>query len=333
MNRMNRVRVHLMLLMVAALAAGCADGSTLPTGVPWPVVSVTVAPASISLAVGGSSTVAAEPRDQAGAAVAGAPVVWSSSDTTVATVSPAGVVNARRAGVATIRATSVGRSGTVAVTVTAVPVERPVAAVVTDVATLDLGVFDTRTIVARALDAGGVPVVRPFAWRTSDAAVATVDSTGQVIATGAGTALLTVTSDGREAGVRVTVTGQGWRLTRAGAVALPAPLYTATTSVGGVTRVDTTWVTGGTLRMRGERYELRLQARTATNGGAPVTVTFGSAGVVAYDVFSGAPMFHESDTWFDREPRFRSRVLEDGRIELAWNVAPNAPVVPLVFAR
>lgn len=334
MIRMNRVSSLPVLPFLVALLAGCADDSGGATTAPRVVTSVVVAPTVLSLAAGTSSTIAAVARDQEGVAMPGAPVSWSSSDTSVATVSAGGVVSARRPGAAMVSATAGGRSGAVAVTVIGSPTDPTVAVVATDAVSLDLGVGDTRTIVARALDASGAPLIRPFAWRTSDAAVATVDAAGRVLATGAGTAIVTVTAEGREAAVRVTVTGQAWKLTRVADRSLPAPLYgTSTTAPGGATRVDTTWVTGGTLRMRGERYELRLQGWTITNGGAPVAVTFGSDGVVAYDVFDGTTMFHESDTWWDREPRFRGRTLEDGRLELGWNVAPNAPVVPLVFAR
>lgn len=334
MLRTNRLPSYAALPFVVALLASCADAPTGAVSIPRTVASVDVAPADLSLQVGASAALGAVPRDGRGTPVQGFTITWVSSDSAVATVSSGGLVSARGAGTATIRASAAGKSGSVAVTVSAPPVvDREVARIETDSAELALGVGESRTIVARALDQNGEPLTRTFVWSTSNGAVATVDPAGKVVATGAGTALITVSSEGRQASLLVTVTGQQWRLTRAGDAPLPATLFTTKMMVDGVVREAVVQVTGGTLRMRDGRYELRLHGWAIADGAAPVATTLSSDGVIAYDLFSGGPMLHEGDEWFDREPRFRGRFLPEGRMEIGWNPAPNAPLVALVFAQ
>jgi alpha-tubulin suppressor-like RCC1 family protein len=89
-----------------------------------PVTTVAVTAATDSLGQGQSVTLSAALQDSTAASVAGCyPVTWASSDTTVATVSSAGVVTAVRGGTATISATSGGKTGsaTVVVTITGLP--------------------------------------------------------------------------------------------------------------------------------------------------------------------------------------------------------------------
>jgi uncharacterized protein YjdB len=85
------------------------------------VVSVTVAPASASVRVGGTVSLTATLKDASGNVLTGRTVTWTTSATAVATVSTAGVVTGVAVGSATITATSGGVSGTAAVTVTATP--------------------------------------------------------------------------------------------------------------------------------------------------------------------------------------------------------------------
>jgi uncharacterized protein YjdB len=90
---------------------------------PAPVATVTVAPATASLVAGQTVQLAATLRDGAGNVLTGRTISWSSATPGVALVSSSGVVTAMAAGgPVTITATSEGRSGTAAVTVTAPPV-------------------------------------------------------------------------------------------------------------------------------------------------------------------------------------------------------------------
>ena len=83
-----------------------------------PVASVDVTPTSATVSVGNTVQLTAVPRDAAGQPLSGRTVTWSTSASTVATVSSTGVVTGQAEGSATITAMSEGQSGTSSVTVT-----------------------------------------------------------------------------------------------------------------------------------------------------------------------------------------------------------------------
>jgi hypothetical protein len=96
-----------------------ADTAAVTVTCPIPVATVTVAPASVSLAVGGTVQLTATLRDSSGAELTGRVITWSSDAGGVAAVSPSGMVTGMAPGSATITATREGVSATAAVTVTA----------------------------------------------------------------------------------------------------------------------------------------------------------------------------------------------------------------------
>jgi hypothetical protein len=106
--------------MVIASAGG-KQGQQSITVVAVPVASVTVSPASLSLVVGGTQQLTPTTLDVNGATLTGRTISWTTSDATKATVSAAGLVTAAAVGTATITATSEGKSGAAALTVTAAP--------------------------------------------------------------------------------------------------------------------------------------------------------------------------------------------------------------------
>src|SRR5205823_3651362 len=89
---------------------------------PVPVAAVEVAPAAASVEAGGTVQLTATAKDVNGTPLTGRSVSWSSSNTSVASVTSSGRVTGVAAGSATITATSEGKSGTSAITVTFVPV-------------------------------------------------------------------------------------------------------------------------------------------------------------------------------------------------------------------
>jgi len=96
-----------------------------------PVASVTVNPATATVLVGATTQLSATTKDSAGAVLTGRTIAWASSNAAVATVSGSGLVTGQTAGSATVTATSEGKNGTAAITITA-PVANP--ATVTDLA-------------------------------------------------------------------------------------------------------------------------------------------------------------------------------------------------------
>jgi uncharacterized protein YjdB len=106
---------------ITALSEGKSGTSAITVSAPAPVASVTVSPAAPTVQVGGSVQLTAVTRDANGTVLTGRAITWSSSLTTVATVSGSGLVNALVAGAATITAASGSASGTAAITVIASP--------------------------------------------------------------------------------------------------------------------------------------------------------------------------------------------------------------------
>jgi uncharacterized protein YjdB len=115
--------------LVTAKVAGSAtitatsegqSGTSAITVTPVPVASVTVTPATGSVAVGSTLQLSATPRDANGNPLTGRTITWQSSNSAIASVNGSGLVTGVAAGgPVTITATSEGRSGTAAVTVTA----------------------------------------------------------------------------------------------------------------------------------------------------------------------------------------------------------------------
>ena len=108
------------LLLLLACVLSCKDGSTPTTLTPVPVATVTVSPATTSLAAGTTQQFTAVLADVSAGTLTGRTVNWSSSAPSVATVSTTGLVTGVAGGTTTITATSEGKSGSASVTVTVV---------------------------------------------------------------------------------------------------------------------------------------------------------------------------------------------------------------------
>ena len=104
-----------MLILLAACSSGTGPGPEHRT----PVASVALSPRSLTIVVGQTAQLTAVPLDAHGTPLAGRPVTWSSSDSTIAGVTSDGRVAGRSAGRVTITATSEHRSATTDVTVAA----------------------------------------------------------------------------------------------------------------------------------------------------------------------------------------------------------------------
>ncbi|WP_170863207.1 Ig-like domain-containing protein, partial [Pseudozobellia thermophila] len=119
-------------------------------------------------------------------------VTWTSSDTSIATVSDTGGVSAVSPGTATITATTVdgGFTDTSEITVNAVSV--PVTGIVVEPPTVNLTVGETVELTA---DVEPVNADDPsVTWTSSDTSIATVSDTGEVSAVSPGTATITATT-------------------------------------------------------------------------------------------------------------------------------------------
>jgi trimeric autotransporter adhesin len=206
---------------VTAVAVGTVaisasvEGTTVTAIVtvrPVSPVSVVVSPAQSSIQVTKSGILVATARDAAGNALTGRTFAWTTSDASVATVSPAGVVTGVAAGTATIGATTDGITGTAAVTIVASggTTDPDVSSLTVNPGSLSLTPGNSGQVIATARDGNGnVLTNKPIAWSTSNSGVATVSQTGVVSAVSTGSAAITATSGGLSAAATITVLTSG----------------------------------------------------------------------------------------------------------------------------
>ena len=187
------------------------------------------------------------------------------------------------AGSAVITAAAEGKSGVAAVTVS----PAPIATVAVTPTSASLVVGQTIAFEAEPRTASGQPLPgRVVAWSSNAPQVATVSSSGLVIAVGAGTATITASSEGRSGTAQVTVTPptvQRVDVTPAaatiavgGSFRLTATVYDTRGNV--IPGAEVTWTSSDTRvatvdsdgRVRGERQ-----------GNVTVTATSGSASGLA----------------------------------------------------
>jgi len=191
-----------------ATITGTSEGKTASASVSvslTPVSSVAVTPSSAMVVAGHTVALTAVATDANGNVLSGRAVVWSSASPSVATVSTLGLVSAVAAGTATIKATSDGKTGAAQIVVS-LPPPAAVAAVSLAPSTLSLQVGNASNLVATLRDSSGTALSgRTVAWMSSAPAVATVSNAGAVTAVGAGTAVITATSEGKSAAATITV--------------------------------------------------------------------------------------------------------------------------------
>ena len=175
--------------LVATLSCGEAPAEP-PTPPPTASVptTVTVTPATVDFtAIGETTRLTAEVRDQFGNVMAGTPVTWSSTATSVATVNSGGVVTAVGNGIATITAIAMQASGTARVTTA----QRAASvSVMPQAYTLISG--GSVQVAATGRDENGHAMTDvTFSFASSDSAVATVNDSGLVGAISVGTVSVT----------------------------------------------------------------------------------------------------------------------------------------------
>jgi uncharacterized protein YjdB len=191
---------------ITATSSGLSGSAAITISAAPPVVTtVTIAPVSASIATGATTTLQATVKDQNGNTMTGQVVTWSTNNSAVATVSSSGVVTGVAAGSATITATSAGKSGTSSIAVSApTPV---VTSVAVAPASASIAVGGTAPLQATVKDQNGNAMTgQSVTWSTSNAAAATVSSTGLVTGAAAGSATITATSSGKTGTSAITVT-------------------------------------------------------------------------------------------------------------------------------
>lgn len=147
-----------------------------------------VRPTNDSVGIGGTLPLVATVRDAAGTALTGRALSWTSSNTSIATVSGAGVVTGVAPGVATITVSTPIETGSATV-LTATAQLRVVSGLRLSLTPRSLQLRPTEAEpVTAAVLGGAAGIDRTVEWVSRNPAAATVSGTGVVTAVGVGTA-------------------------------------------------------------------------------------------------------------------------------------------------
>ncbi len=206
MSRLTNAAAAACLAFAIAACGGDGDSPSAPDnggGNPKPVSSVSVTPATASVVIGKTTQLNAVARDAAGSVLSDRAIAWTTSASAVATVDANGVVTGVAAGTANIAATSEGKSGQAAITVSLVPVAT--VTVTPNAPSVKVGATATLAVTVKD-DQGNVLTGRAVAWSSSAPAIATVDgASGVVTGVAAGTTTITATSEGKTGSTTATV--------------------------------------------------------------------------------------------------------------------------------
>ena len=183
---------------------GSARDTIVVTATPRPVATVSLTPDSTGVFVGATTTLRAALLDAAGDTIRQRTATFTSVDTTIATVSSAGVVTGVRVGTATIVATREEEADTSRVTVTLRPVNTVTVAPADTTVRVGNNVQLTATL--RAAN-NAVLTGRTVTWASSDTTIATVNGSGRVTGVAASDEFVTITatSEGKSGSARVIV--------------------------------------------------------------------------------------------------------------------------------
>ncbi|MEO6209407.1 MAG: Ig-like domain-containing protein [Gemmatimonadaceae bacterium] len=182
------------LLGCSAMTDPAASVSTPRSLAKWVIVS----PAAPTIAPGATLALDVELQDASGRVVTGQPEAWSSSDSSIATVSSSGVVTAHTLGEAKIYIASGTQSAYADLTVSnAAPPPRWVSV---SPATAQVSVRSTMALFASVTDAQGHLVSNvPVTWTSSNNALAIVDTSGAITGIAPGSVSIIAHAGGNQA--------------------------------------------------------------------------------------------------------------------------------------
>ena len=201
---------------VTVSKVGCGTGASQvfnarveePPTTPTMASSVKVSPSEATVEEGETQQFSATASDSDNMEIPGKTFTWTSSDTTVATISTAGLATAQDAGSTTITAAVDNVSATATLTVTEPPTTPTMASSVKvspSEATVEEG--ETQQFSATASDSDNMEIPgKTFTWTSSDTTVATISTAGLATAQDAGSTTITAAVDNVSATATLTVT-------------------------------------------------------------------------------------------------------------------------------
>ena len=190
--------------LVSAASGGVSDTAVVTVGSLSNVASIVVSPNPGSItALGASLQFSAIARDAQGNVMPGVVYQWSSTNSTVASVSSNGLATGLSVGGTTITAAAIGVSGSATLAVTQVPA----AIVIVPNPAIISALGATQQFHAIAVDAlGRVVHGAAFSWTSSNPGVATITPVGGLAtAVSSGTTMITATAGNLQQTARLTV--------------------------------------------------------------------------------------------------------------------------------
>lgn len=165
--------------------------------------TVTISPATVTVAVNAAVPVSASAFDCDGNSIRDKTINFTSNNTAVATVTSSGQIIGVSVGQTTVSAVANGKSGTAQVTVTP-----EVAATVTVApATFTLRLGQVKQFVPTAKNSTGAVITgRTFTWSSSNSSIASVDQNGNLTALSPGNVSITANADGVIGSAAVSIT-------------------------------------------------------------------------------------------------------------------------------
>jgi alpha-tubulin suppressor-like RCC1 family protein/uncharacterized protein YjdB len=187
--------------VIVTASSGGIVGTDTVVVTPAPVATISISLTGTHVGVGATVQLSATPRDaQANPLLR--PVQWSSSDPSIATISPSGLALGVSPGSTLMVATSEGVSDSV----TLVVETENVAAVAVSPSSVAIGAGLAVQLSAAVIGTSGDTLAnRVITWSSSAPQVASVDSAGLVTGHTAGTVTITATSEGVEGDAQVAV--------------------------------------------------------------------------------------------------------------------------------
>lgn len=187
---------------ITATAGSFSDTATL-TVVPASLVSISVTPATPSIAMGTDQQFTATGFFDDGSTQQLTSVTWSSSNVNVASINSSGLATSTGIGTATITATSGSVSGTASLTVTAATLVS--IAVTPSNSSMAIGTTKQFTATGTFSDSSTQDITASVLWSSSDPTVATISNQGLASSVAAGTATITATSGSISGSTGLTV--------------------------------------------------------------------------------------------------------------------------------
>ena len=187
-------------LLCAALLVGCGGGGSSPNGggggTPTVTLqSISIAPPTPTLIAGTSQqfTATGHFSDNSTQDLTSS-VTWSSSATSVVTISASGLAQSVGAGNATITAAKLSISGNTLMTVNPAPVVLTSIAVSPSAPSIPLGTLQQFTATGSYSDGSSKDLTASVSWTSTDPKIVSLDSKGMATATGTGTVNVSATS-------------------------------------------------------------------------------------------------------------------------------------------